>query len=431
MYEDDGTSSSWKTKDLVDDKSPMMGPLHQKLYLKFQQDVVQHFLPAQFPTSVTPGYARFALFSFVASVAGSAGMVLSTQTLLLAVGVVGSSQSASVMAGAMNWVLKDGIGQLGGVLFASSMGKTRRFDASPKKWRMVAALSLDCASLMEILSPLVAGPAVLPVACTANILKNVGFLTASASRAAIHQSLAIAGNLADVTAKAGSQSIAAGLLGTIIGVGLSTALGHDPNSFIAGFVGLSLVHQGCNYASLHSVTLTHFNRHRLFLVLDHYLKHRKVLSPKSVAEREVYFPFLNEDDGHTWLSIGSSLLQVCPGGLNELETLQEACPGKTYLVNISHDDKIHLVFLEGATGEDLIRGMLHAFSLHDHRKHAPSAESRITEIAMTYQGVKELFPQLLEELSKQGWKTDTDATNVEPSNALRLSVGGLEVDGGK
>ena len=137
-------------------------------------------------------------------------MVLSTQTLLLAVGIAGSNaKEASIMAGALNWVLKDFVGQLGGVLFASQMGKTRAFDTDPKRWRILAALALDSATFIEILSPLFHTSLVLPVASVANIGKNIGFLTASASRAAIHQSLAIKGNLGDVTAKSGSQAIMA------------------------------------------------------------------------------------------------------------------------------------------------------------------------------------------------------------------------------
>eukprot|EP00980_Cylindrotheca_fusiformis_P030951 scaffold25670_cov127-Cylindrotheca_fusiformis.AAC.2 len=96
------------------------------------RNVISHFLPAKHPHSVAPGYLKFASYSFVASVAGSASMVLSTQTLLLAVGVVGSNAQAGIMAGAFNWVMKDFVGQVGGVLFASQMGKTRAFDADPK-----------------------------------------------------------------------------------------------------------------------------------------------------------------------------------------------------------------------------------------------------------------------------------------------------------
>ena len=111
------------------------------------------------------------------------------------------------------------------------MGKTRAFDADPKRWRMVAAMALDGATLLEILSPLFHSSMVLPVASIANVGKNIGFLTASASRAALHQSLAISGNLGDVTAKSGSQSIMASLMGTTVGIGLSSLLEHDTFNF--------------------------------------------------------------------------------------------------------------------------------------------------------------------------------------------------------
>jgi hypothetical protein len=82
---------------------------HFSLADKFHQRILRHFLPSHYPTSVAPGYAQFSLAAFFASVAGSAGMVLSTQCLLLAVGVVGTTQNASIMAGALNWVIKDGM----------------------------------------------------------------------------------------------------------------------------------------------------------------------------------------------------------------------------------------------------------------------------------------------------------------------------------
>jgi len=112
-------------------------------------------------------------------------MVLSTQALLLAVGV--GSACAAPFAAALNWVMKDGIGQLGGVIFASRhMGSS--IDSDPKRWRMVAALSQDVATLLEILCPLFPGY-LLCIASMVGIGKNISFLTASASRAAIHQSL--------------------------------------------------------------------------------------------------------------------------------------------------------------------------------------------------------------------------------------------------
>jgi hypothetical protein len=81
-----------------------------------------------------------------------AAMVLSTQTLLLAVGV--GSTSSAPMAGALNWVLmKDGLGQLGSVLFVSRITSNENgnytIDKDPKRWRMVSALSMDGVTLLK------------------------------------------------------------------------------------------------------------------------------------------------------------------------------------------------------------------------------------------------------------------------------------------
>ena len=107
------------------------------------------------------------------------------------------TQSAAPMAAALNWVMKDGVGQLGGVIFASQLGKggvdldywRGKFgtltgslglgenkvqnrgnfqrgtaDTNPKRWRMVAALALDLSTLLEICTPLMGPEWFLPCA---------------------------------------------------------------------------------------------------------------------------------------------------------------------------------------------------------------------------------------------------------------------------
>jgi Vitamin B6 photo-protection and homoeostasis len=387
--------------------------------------VIRHFLPSNYPVSVDSGYARFSIFSFAAAVAGSASMVLSTQTLLLAVGVVGTNATAaSAMAGALNWVLKDGVGQLGGVLFASRMGETRTFDANPKTWRMMAAITLDVAALLELLAPMMTSPStILPLACAANVLKNIGFLTASASRAALHQSLAVSGNLADVTAKTGSQSMAAGLFGTAAGVGLSSLLHHDATNFIAGFVVLAAIHQTCNYAALKSVSLRHFNRQRLCIVAHHHVTNGKTLTPSQAAERERFLPVFPNDQDYSWLSIGSDLATLCPDGSAQLNRLLAACPGENYILNVVQD-RVHLVFLDSAVGDDVILGMLHGFMLHKQQQQQTSEVKPFDDaaIAVSYRQAKTKFPLFLSQLHAAGWNTGTDVTNIEPGSAVRLAI---------
>lgn len=380
------------------------------------KDTFSHMLPAQYPQSVTPGYLQFAGYGFVASVAGSAAMVLSTQTLLLAVGVVGSNvQQAGVMAGAFNWVMKDFVGQLGGVLFASQMGKTRAFDTDPKRWRMTAAMALDGATLLEILAPLFSSSMVLPIASIANVGKNIGFLTASASKASIHQSVATTGNLGDVTAKAGSQAIMASLIGTSLGIGISSVLAHDTFNFAVGFGFLGVVHQGCNYLSLQSVPLKYFNRQRLYLVLEEYIATGTVLKPTQISQKESFFPLTTGDPTATWLTIGDSVDQVCSDP-TKLEDQVLSFPEQRYWIapsqTATESTKMDLLFFQNATGEDIIRGLYHACISRD-------AALNDTQIAKQ---VEKKYPDLLKQLQESGWDTSTDVTTVERSQAKRIAI---------
>jgi hypothetical protein len=388
------------------------------------QQILGYFLPAKFTESVAPGYLRFAGFCFIASVAGSAAMVLSTQTLLLAVGVVGSNtQQAGIMAGAFNWVMKDFVGQLGGVVFASQMGKTKAFDADPKRWRMVAAMALDGATLLEIRSPLFPSVLILPVASIANVGKNIGFLTASASRAALHQSVAITANLGDVTAKSGSQSIMASLIGTSLGIGMSSILSHDTNNFAIGFCFLGIIHQSCNYLSVQSVRLTYFSRQRLHIVLNQYLEDGTVLSPEEVARKESFFPLVSGDSGtKDWLSLGSTSLEILrptPADLHETLTVKldadQNINHYAYLIKVTSANHVHLMFFQDSSGEDMIRGMYHACRLRREQleKDWNGEEQR-------GQATKQDSQTLLQKIQEQGWKTDTAVTSIESPHARRL-----------
>lgn len=408
---------SWsvsKTKVVTEDESnnSKMSTKSRTPQALFFENILTHFLPANYPASVAPGYDRFASLCFCASVAGSAGMVLSTQTLLLAVGIVGqNTQTASIMAGALNWVLKDGIGQLGGVWFASYMGRSggsSQFDANPKCWRMTAAICLDAATLLEIAAPLVPPGTVLALASVANVGKNVGFLTASASRAALHQSLAISGNLGDVTAKTGSQSIAASLVGTALGIGLSPLLGDVPH-FMMGFLVLSFLHQGCNYLSLQAVPLAHFNRHRLHLVLQEAVGNQNgVLSPAQVASQETFLPFLTPDDSHNWLVLGSTI-QDLGGPAAVQDDLNASSSSRAYILT-ERNEKLHLVFKKDANASDLLEGMHHAYSMH-HGTHESAALSKAE------------FQQFLAQLTDEGWNLDTEVLRIEPHKAVRVDCG--------
>ncbi|CAN0392152.1 unnamed protein product, partial [Hapterophycus canaliculatus] len=76
------------------------------------------------------------------------------------------------------------------------------------------------------------------------------FLAASASRAAIHNVLSTTGNLADVTAKSGAQTILACMVGTGTGVTLSAVLGSEFQAIVPACLCLSALHLAANFMSM-------------------------------------------------------------------------------------------------------------------------------------------------------------------------------------
>ena len=101
-------------------------------------------------------------------------------------------------AAAYTWVLKDGLGQLGGILFAARYGSN--FDEDIKKWRFLALFSLNVAVLIEIMT-LKFPHLFLLLASVANVGKNICYLLASASRSQINMRFAKRNNMGDITGK--------------------------------------------------------------------------------------------------------------------------------------------------------------------------------------------------------------------------------------
>lgn len=67
------------------------------------------------------------------------------------------------------------------------------------------------------LSTILAPHAFLPLACSANLAKNLAAVAASSTRAPIYRTFALQNNLADITAKGESVANLADILGTIAG----------------------------------------------------------------------------------------------------------------------------------------------------------------------------------------------------------------------
>lgn len=285
-------------------------------YLAFLEkpgDIVKslatHFLPRGYPQSVTAGYLHFAGFNAVSAVLSSAGGVLSMQTLLYSLGLSSGGGVASTLplAATLNWILKDGLGQAGTILFASFINN--RFDRQPKQWRFLASMSLEVSNVIEITTAFFP-QYFLPIAAVANMGKNISFLASSASRAAIHRSFAREENLADITAKTGSQNILSSLAGTSLGVAISTYCGNDLLLTCTFFSVLSSTSLVFTYLALRYATITALTQDRLDYVLRDFFSgnnvDQRLLSPEAVKTNEKMFVLAPLDTLHP-LKVNPSL----------------------------------------------------------------------------------------------------------------------------
>jgi hypothetical protein len=357
------------------------------------QSMADHLLPKNYKTSVGPTYTTYVKWGMLSSTIGTVSGVLSMQTLLYAVGM---GQSAIVGAAAINWVLKDGLGQLGGVLFASFLNQ--RFDAEPRRWRFMSALVLDLSILLEVLTPLFPGY-FLPIASVANIGKNIGWLSASATRAGLFRSFMREENLADITGKAGSQTIAASVVGTGLGVGVSAVVGQSISAIFASVSVLSLMHLFCVYQSLGAASVATLNVQRFWLAARPALDMRlgdqsdprvelrmgAVLAPDAVSAEERFLHF-----GALGLrSFGDTFLPQHEGGISKSVGLRIGAPvdkvfssqealfqaktkmdafGQKHILHVKRTQssplnapvQVNLLFAIDSTPQDQLRAILHA-----------------------------------------------------------------------
>ena len=401
--------SSLNQKDTEDTQSDRLLSLRQAS--AGLERAVKALLPRAYPHSVHQGYMEYTVYNMIGSIASSSNMVLSTQALLYAMGL---GAGALPLAATLNWVIKDGIGQLGGIIFASTVND--RFDAEPKRWRMVADIALNVSCLIELLSP--AAPSYfLLIASSANIGKNICFLSASASRAAIHNSFVKRGNLADITAKSGSQSIVTSIVGTSLGIFLSSYFGAsgDVSQLLPVFLTLSSIHLSCTYFGLHHVAIHTVNQERFDLIMDEFLLSHTTPTPFQIAPKEKILskiiPLLpksiyqnatqvNTINSSTELHVNPPLL----GEKKEEETSSGVKPwtlhalsqssifknekyilmGDFYDTKEQNDSKrkdiVSLFFKTDATNIDVIKGHLHAAMLRKElalsRQHQKQSESR-------------------------------------------------------
>ncbi|XP_052347497.1 RUS1 family protein C16orf58 homolog [Oncorhynchus keta] len=242
------------------------------------------FLPQGYPESVSGDYLQYQFWDTLQAFASSLSGTLATQASLRGVGV--GNQEATVAAATITWILRDGTGMLGRILFAWLKGN--KLDSEAKKWRLVADVLNDIAMFMEILAPNFPTCFTL-IVCSAGIFKSIVGVAGGATRAALTLHQARRDNMADISAKDGSQETLVNLAGLLVSLILIPLVTDNPLLTFVLFFLFTILHLCANYKAVRSVVMETLNEARLAIVLHQYLRDGRVLGPLEANLKEPVF----------------------------------------------------------------------------------------------------------------------------------------------
>uniref|UniRef100_A0A0D9V8R2 2-C-methyl-D-erythritol 4-phosphate cytidylyltransferase n=1 Tax=Leersia perrieri TaxID=77586 RepID=A0A0D9V8R2_9ORYZ len=275
-----------------------------------------YVVPEGFPDSVTPSYVPYMTWRALKHFFGGAMGVFTTRTLLSSVGVSQSKVTPGAIA--INWILKDGAGRVGKMLFAR---QGKKFDYDLKQLRYTSDLLLEIGAGIELATA--AFPQFfLPMACVANVVKNVAAVTSTSTRTPIYKAYARGENIGDVTAKGESVGNIADLV--------------------------------------RSVVLNTLNRARFTVAVDSFIKTGHIPSLKEGNSQETIF---NPPWRHEPIAIGSRFGEAFqePASFVAIRPLFE---DERYMVTYNPaKDKVYALLKDQAKSDDIIKAAFHAHVL--------------------------------------------------------------------
>lgn len=111
-------------------------------------------------------------------------------------------------------------------------------------------------------------------------------MAGGSSRSAFNVSFAADNNIADVTAKATSQTICTSLVGTAAGIAVASSIGHSPGLALGSYAVIAALHMYSGWRSVQSVPLATLNPARLQLLVARFLLLGGGSPPQQAQQRQ-------------------------------------------------------------------------------------------------------------------------------------------------
>lgn len=380
--------------------------------------VRSYVVPEGFPHTVSPSYVPYMTWRALKHFFGGAMGVFTTQTLLNSVGV--SRNRATPGAVAINWILKDGAGRIGKMLFAR---QGKKFDYELKQLRFAGDLLMELGAGVELATAAVPH-LFLPLACAANVAKNVAAVTSTSTRTPIYKAFAKGENIGDVTAKGECVGNVADLLGT----GLSIMISKRNPSLVATFALLSCGYVLSSYQEVKSVVLHTLNRARFTVAVESFINTGRVptLQEGNMNENVFSFPWLKDRP----IVLGPRFRDAFqdPGSYLAVKPLFEK---ERYIVTYNPSKgNVYALLKDQAKSDDILKAAFHAHVLlhfirsstknqsssvknleNDRLNYIPTTSDLEAHIAESCKVVSTLYGVFKSKASEQGWMMSESLLN--------------------
>ena len=374
------------------------------------------FMPEGFPESVSEDYLEYQVWDTAQALCSTLSGLLSAKAILTGVGV--GDSAATPTSAVLQYITRDVTGMAGRILFA--WHKASSLDRNAKSWRLAADVMNDLAMFVELLSPLF--PALfLWLACAGSLLRSLVGVAGAATRTALTMHQARAGNIADVTAKDGSQETAVNIAGLLIGAYLLNALAaiEDPVRSQAVtwmvFVALTMGHIYSNYRAVRAVVMETLNDQRAAIVARAIAgdgKEAEVPTPKKVAaaERIVW-------SGRTGVVLGATLGEVA-------ESAGDVDGERPYVVAV-RGNAVKVAMEKGIGNEKIIEAAVvaHTAKMLIERREGKSGKEERDFVEVARKCVGEVVEKngckdVVECLKKNGWNVSLPLFDIKDSRYI-------------
>ncbi|ETV71418.1 hypothetical protein, variant 1 [Aphanomyces astaci] len=338
------------------------------------------FLPFGYPDSVSHEYLTFQLWDTCQAMCSYLRGVLATQSVLESVGV--GKDSVTPLAAALQWVMRDGSGMLGGLFFAYVVGP--KFDANVKFWRLYADVINDFGLTLDMLAPFF--PLyVTEILCISSVCKAMCGVAAGATRSSLTAHFAKHDNMADIAAKEGSQETFVNMVGLVCGMYFANAVNQSRSTVWLAFLVLTLFHVIANYKAVSALCIPTLNVQRAFLAIRRYRSGTKQsLSVVGINQAEVIW------GSRLPISLGRNLPSHVPLG-----SLLALYRDEQYILWVDGSGHSHIYLSVDASPSDELRAFYHAVILLDQSTRSSSA---------AYAMMHQEFPHFYDTMAQLDWK---------------------------